>query len=205
MTTAPATDVRQHILSTAQAIMGGKGFSGVGLTEILQAAGVPKGSFYHYFGSKEAFGEALLQFYFAGYMSLQETILTRPGATYAERVMDYWEYWVETQAADDPMGKCLIVKLSAEVSDLSEPMRLTLKQGVDLIITRLAQAIEDGVAQGSLHPASLGSDVHAFTTTLYHLWLGTTLRAKITRDRATLETALLTTRHMLGLPVSSSR
>ena len=40
--------------------MGRKGYSGVGLTEILTAAGVPKGSFYHYFASKDAFGEAMV-------------------------------------------------------------------------------------------------------------------------------------------------
>jgi len=40
--------------------MAGKGFSVVGLNEVLKSAGVPKGSFYHYFSSKDAFGEALL-------------------------------------------------------------------------------------------------------------------------------------------------
>ena len=52
-TITPAADVRRHILETGQAIMGGKGFSAVGLTEILNAAGVPKGSFYYYFKSKD--------------------------------------------------------------------------------------------------------------------------------------------------------
>lgn len=61
MATTTTADVRQHILDTAKPIMLRKGFSAVGLNEILQAAGVPKGSFYHYFGSKEAFGEALLE------------------------------------------------------------------------------------------------------------------------------------------------
>jgi TetR/AcrR family transcriptional repressor of nem operon len=54
MTPTPATDtldVRDKILATGQRIMGGKGFSAVGLNEVLTAAGVPKGSFYHYFGS----------------------------------------------------------------------------------------------------------------------------------------------------------
>jgi DNA-binding transcriptional regulator YbjK len=41
-------DTRSAILATGQAIMSHKGFSAVGLTEILTAAGVPKGSFYHY-------------------------------------------------------------------------------------------------------------------------------------------------------------
>jgi TetR/AcrR family transcriptional repressor of nem operon len=53
--TVPADrDTRSTILATGRRVMGAKGFSAVGLSEILGEAGVPKGSFYHYFGSKDA-------------------------------------------------------------------------------------------------------------------------------------------------------
>ena len=45
-------NTRQHILETGHRIISGKGFASVGLNEILKSAGVPKGSFYHYFESK---------------------------------------------------------------------------------------------------------------------------------------------------------
>ena len=51
-TTQKMSDVREKILATGQRIIAGKGFSGVGINEILATVGVPKGSFYHYFGSK---------------------------------------------------------------------------------------------------------------------------------------------------------
>ena len=54
---------RQHILDTSFELVLHKGFVGVGLQEILKACDVPKGSFYHYFASKEAFGCALLEQY----------------------------------------------------------------------------------------------------------------------------------------------
>src|SRR5450830_1077036 len=59
--TRETSDVRQGILDVGQRIMAAKGYTAVGLNEILATAGVPKGSFYHYFGSKDAFGEALLK------------------------------------------------------------------------------------------------------------------------------------------------
>jgi TetR/AcrR family transcriptional repressor of nem operon len=192
-----ATDVRQHILETAQTIISGRGFSAVGLNEILQASGVPKGSFYHYFGSKESFGEALLRSYFDAYMLLLEGMLTRPGLTTAERLMNYWAFWLDTQGGCAPKDQCLAVKLAAEVSDLSETMRAALEQGTNGIIERLARAVAEGVADGSL-PAQ--PDPHAIATTLYQLWLGASLRAKITRDREPLESALTATRGLLGLP-----
>lgn len=61
------SDTRQGILDAGHRIMAAKGFSAVGLNEILTAASVPKGSFYNDFSSKDAFGEALLDDYFADY------------------------------------------------------------------------------------------------------------------------------------------
>lgn len=63
----PFSDTREHILATGETIILGKSFSAVGLAEILNTAGVPKGSFYHYFRSKEQFGVELLQRYFDNY------------------------------------------------------------------------------------------------------------------------------------------
>ena len=101
------TDTRQGILDTAHRIVGAKGFSGVGLNEILAAAGVPKGSFYHYFGSKEAFGEALLTGYFEDYLADIDATLAEPGLSEAERLMNYWRKWQATQGSIDYQRKCL--------------------------------------------------------------------------------------------------
>jgi TetR/AcrR family transcriptional repressor of nem operon len=189
-------DTRQGILDTAHRIMGAKGFSGVGLNEILAAAGVPKGSFYHYFGSKEAFGEALLADYFDEYLADIDATLGEPGLTHAERLMNYWRKWQATQGSIDYQRKCLAVKLAAEVSDLSEPMRLALKSGTAGIIDRVTGAIEAGVAEGSLRP---DSEPRATAETLYHLWLGASLMAKIDRTDTPFDAAMKTTRRILNL------
>ncbi|QBQ99711.1 TetR/AcrR family transcriptional regulator [Paraburkholderia pallida] len=197
MNAAPAVEVRQHILDTAMPILLGKGFSAVGLNEILAAAGVPKGSFYHYFGSKEAFGEALLTSYFTEYVERLEALFGRQTETPAVRLMGYFEEWRTLHCADGPDGKCLAVKLGAEVSDLSEPMRVVLRRGTDEIVARIAACIEEGRADGSL--AGVG-DGAVTAAVLYQLWLGATLMEKIRRDRGPLDAAMATTRQMLNLP-----
>ncbi|TDV11517.1 TetR/AcrR family transcriptional regulator [Paraburkholderia caballeronis] len=197
MNAAPAAEVRQHILDTAMPIMLGKGFSAVGLNEILSAAGIPKGSFYHYFGSKEAFGEALLESYFADYVARLDDLLTREPGTAAERLMRYWDDWRTAQSADDPHGKCLAVKLGAEVCDLSEPMRAVLQRGTERIVERLAACIEQGIGDGSLNGVGEPAGTAA---TLYELWLGATLLDKIRRDRRPFDAAMVTTKHLLNLP-----
>ncbi|KMQ83164.1 family transcriptional regulator [Lasius niger] len=189
--------VCQQILDTAQSLIGGRGFVAVGLNEILQAAKVPKGSFYHYFGSKDAFGEALLERYFDAYMSQLEALFGQPGLSAAERLLNYWAHWRATQADCDPKGQCLAVKLAAEVSDLSQPMRAVLQQGTDRIIARLASVIDEAFADGSLPPSAVAASPLA--AVLYQLWLGASLRAKITRDAEPLELALAASYRLLGL------
>jgi len=190
------TDVRQHILDTAQRIMGSKGFSAVGLNEILVAADVPKGSFYHYFASKDAFGEALLESYFTDYLRSVDTILSTPGLNAAQQLMAYWENWKETQANCDPTGKCLAVKLGAEVADLSEAMRAVLKRGTSGIIMRIAAAIERGIAEKSVAPEASAKETARI---LYETWLGASVLAKITRDGAPFESALTGSRQLLRI------
>lgn len=189
-------DTRSAILATGQRIMSGKGFAAVGLKEILSDAGVPKGSFYHWFESKDAFGEAMLASYFDDYLGDMDEIFRRSGLTAAERLMVYFSDWRENQGAFDCQGRCLAVKLGAEVSDLSEPMRLALKAGTSGIIARLKAAIEAGIADGSLAVVDPAGDLAA---TLYHQWLGASVLVKIVRTHDPFETALQTTRRMLGI------
>jgi TetR/AcrR family transcriptional repressor of nem operon len=195
-TTSQPVDVRENIIATGQRIMAGKGFSAVGLNEILTGAGVPKGSFYHYFGSKDAFGEALLDSYFDDYLAEIDATLAQPGLTMAQRLMNYWQAWQQAQSFFDCQGKCLAVKLAAEVADLSEAMRLALKRGTSGIVTRLARAIEAGVAEGSL---SIDDDADSTAHSLYQLWLGASVMVKIGRTTEPFETALSTTRGILHL------
>lgn len=190
-------DTRDNILASGQRLMAAKGFSAVGLNEILTTAGVPKGSFYHYFGSKEAFGEALLEDYFADYLAAIDETLRQPGQTMAERLMAYFCSWQETQSLLECQGKCLAVKLGAEVADLSETMRMSLERGTAGIVARLAAAIEAGVAEESL---AVDDEPSRVAQSLYQLWLGSSVMVKIVRSAQPFESAMSTTHQILHLP-----
>ena len=192
-----STDIRQHILDTAKPIILGKGFSAVGLSELLAVAGVPKGSFYHYFKSKELFGEALLDSYFSDYQARLDARLKQKDCSAAERLMSYWSAWLETQSSECIENKCLTVTLSGEVSDLSDTMRVALHNGTNRIIEALAGCIREGAVDGSL-PKNI--DAQKTALTLYNMWLGATLLTKIRRERSALEAAFETTLQLLSLP-----
>lgn len=195
--TTDSSDVRDNILVVGQRIMSSKGFSAVGLNEILTEAKVPKGSFYHYFGSKDAFGEALLASYFEDYLAELDNTLGQPGGTMAQRLVSYFDLWRDNQSFMDCQGKCLAVKLAAEVSDLSEAMRMVLNHGTSGIIARLSTAIERGVADGSV---VVDGDPKQVAESLYQLWLGASVMVKIVRSVSPFDAAMAVTRRLLHLP-----
>lgn len=204
--TAPK-NVRQHILDTGKTLIAGKGFSAVGLTELLAAAGVPKGSFYHYFKSKEAFGEALLDDYFDDYCTGLSALLlpdvsadltSMPTGRAVDRLLAYWQRWMGAQCNPDMQEKCLVVKLSGEVCDLSDCMRVVLKRGTDRVVNILADTVGQAIADGDL-PAE--TDAAETAAILYDIWLGATLLTKIRRDDSALLLAFRTTQRLLHVPV----
>ncbi len=157
---------------------------------------MPKGSFYHYFGSKDAFGVALLESYFEEYLDDMDRTLAQEGVDMARRLLDYFRIWQDTQSFHDCQGKCLAVKLGAEVADMSDAMRAALNRGTAAIVSRLARAIETGVAGNSLAVEGEPQDV---AQSLYQLWLGASIMVKIVRHTQPFEMAMKTTRQLLQL------
>ena len=195
MSAQPATDTRVQILDTARALIAGRGFSAVGLSEILGAAAVPRGSFYHWFRSKDEFGEALLERHFENYLVQVDACLSAPGQRAPQRLLAFFSAWHASQSGDDPQARCLVVKLSAEVCDLSEAMRGALERGTAQVIDRLASCLANGIANGELVACPDPAEV---AQQLYQQWLGATLLARVQRRSAPLDQALVQTKRWLA-------
>ena len=189
----PYKDTREHLLATGEAVIRGKGFAAVGLAEILAGAGVPKGSFYHYFKSKEVFGAEMLVRYFAHYVAQLQAWLNNPGRTARDSLVDYFRRWASHEGGNCEQA-CLAVKLSGEVSDLSEVMREALAAGMRDVEQALAAGIASGQADGSLDPELRPGELAAG---LYTLWVGAELMAKVQRSSTPLQQALRQTDTML--------
>ncbi|MEC6796878.1 TetR/AcrR family transcriptional regulator [Photobacterium sp. S4TG1] len=186
-------DTRQHILDIGYQLVVSKGFTNVGLSEILKTAAVPKGSFYHYFKSKEQFGEALIHHYFEQYLEQVSAILVQGKGTGFDRLTDYFSRWLTIDNGTCNANKCVVVKLSAEVSDLSEPMREALKKGAYSIVNLITLCIDNGIKDGSITV----KDSQLTAQTLYQLWLGASLFYKLSQDVTVLQQALATTKTQL--------
>ncbi len=186
-------DTRQHILEVGYQLVVTKGFTAVGLSELLKSADVPKGSFYHYFKSKEQFGQALIEEYFKTYLTRVGALLSSDSRSGRERLLDYFSRWVDVDNGMCNANKCLVVKLSAEVSDLSESMRTALASGADKIVAMLAHCIESGIEDGSIQ----SRDSKHLALQLYQQWLGASLLNKLHQDGRNLESCYIATRQLL--------
>ncbi len=188
------TDTRDHILATGRRLTARQGYSGVGLNELLKQAGVPKGSFYHYFPSKEAYGCALLEDFMHDYTDRLALSLDNPSLDARTRVLVYFEGWQQNQVSPNPEDRCLVVKLSAEVADLSQDMSAILWQGVTAIVARLAHTLDDGIADGSIAQID---DTKGLAEAIYHQWLGASLVASLSHNDAPLSSAMHTTQKLV--------
>lgn len=187
-------DTRERILATGEQLILGRGFSALGLSEILAAAAVPKGSFYHYFQSKEGFGVAMLERYFTDYQQRLTSQFSDQSHSARERLLRYFASWQETAENGECHKFCLAVKLAAEVSDLSEPMRAVLSVGMRGICTQIAETIRLAQAEGSVS-AALNAEESA--TSLYSMWVGASLLAKVHHELQPLTQALKQTELLL--------
>jgi TetR/AcrR family transcriptional repressor of nem operon len=187
-------DTRSHILSVGRCLTARQGYSGVGLNALLKAADVPKGSFYHYFASKEAYGCALLDDFVTQYrIKLGDTLFDQE-LNARERLLNYFDGWFNNQTGPNPQDRCLVVKLSAEVADLSADMSKILQQGVSDIIQSLADTIESGIDDGSI--ATIHNPVD-LAQSIYHQWLGASLVAGLAQDDAPLKAAMKATKRAI--------
>ncbi|EJG0042366.1 TetR/AcrR family transcriptional regulator [Vibrio parahaemolyticus] len=190
---AKTNDTRQHILDVGYELIVTRGFTSVGLSELLKTAEVPKGSFYHYFKSKEQFGEAMIQDYFNKYFERLTSRFTNTELNGYQRLMSYFEEMVKVEDDVCNANKCLLVKLSAEVSDLSEPMRIALRRGADKTIQAMAECIDVGIQDGSIP----NGDSALLARQIYYLWNGASLLNKLYQDQEALTQSLTYTQHLL--------
>lgn len=110
--------------------------------------------------------------------------------------MAYWTRWHQLYRDGSCEEQCLVVKLSAEVADLSEPMRQALLAGTQQIVTHLARILEQAQA---VHEVILSTPPQAMAEELYQLWLGASLLTKLRRDDSALSAALLSSQRLLGV------
>jgi TetR/AcrR family transcriptional repressor of nem operon len=170
---------REKLLEVGAQAIAEKSFNGCGLAEILQRAGVPKGSFYHYFASKEEFGVALIEKQSQEYLAVLRPIVTDRRRTPLGRLRAFFEFNRAQCAAHGHELQCLIPKLALETSQLSESVHAALKAAYDQWNALIEQIVREAQAAGEI---SREHQPERLTNVLSMLWEGATIRMQIDRS-----------------------
>ncbi|MBD2040045.1 TetR/AcrR family transcriptional regulator [Microcoleus sp. FACHB-672] len=161
-----------------------KGFNHTGIQEILQTAGVPKGSFYYYFKSKEDFGLQVLENYAQAYQATLERCLEDQTLTPLSRLRRHFEESCKRFESRQCRNGCLIGNLSQELADQSEIFRSRLEEILSHWRERFAKCLYEAQEAGEI-PSDLNP--HDLAEFLLNSWEGAILRAKVTKTIAPLE------------------
>jgi TetR/AcrR family transcriptional repressor of nem operon len=185
---ARGEDSRAALVEHGTQLMLRSGYAGIGLAELLQAAGVPKGSFYNHFDSKEAFGVELVRQYYAEHDGLLASLLTQTDRSPVERLRSYFELLLQRATEASPHARgCLMGMLALEMAGSSEPLRAAVDEGFRAWQARIAELVRQAQVAGELAPEQ---DPQPLAAMLLEGWEGALMRARASRDLAGLRTSL---------------
>ncbi|RED55738.1 TetR/AcrR family transcriptional regulator [Cohnella lupini] len=174
-------NTRELIIDAALELFHSRGYTATGVLDITKAAGVPKGSFYHFFASKEALAEATVQRYARGtHVELLATTEQSP----LRRIHNHIDGIIDT-AEQDGFGRgCLLGNFSTEMPSQSELVSSVVAESIGEWVTQLAAAITSAREAGEI---TTNSDPLRLANHIVASIEGSLAQAKVTRSRLPLD------------------
>jgi len=176
------TDTRARILSAARELFHGRSYADVGIKEICTIAKVQKGSFYHFFPSKQDLAMAVIddmaEDWAHGFVA-EAFDQNLPPMERLDYMVDAAYYW--QKAAKDLEGRvpgCLFGNLALEVSTRDEVLRAKLNAVFDRASRKFHETLDEAVESGEIRPLDTAATAMAMLAYLE----GVILLAKTRND-----------------------
>ncbi|MEV5493289.1 TetR family transcriptional regulator C-terminal domain-containing protein [Streptomyces bobili] len=172
--------VRERLLTAGLTLFHTQGFNAVGLKEITDTACVPKGSFYSYYTSKNAFAAAVLARYWTDIVRTHSGILGDASLPSVTRVTRFFEALTQDHAEHGFARGCLIgnlaLELSAEQEEAQRELVDIMTRWADLVAACLREARSQGVLAKTPGERELASMI-------IEAWEGAAMRGRVERSR----------------------
>ncbi len=166
---------RQHILDCGLEVLATKGYNGTGVKEIVDAAEVPKGSFYNHFASKEAFVVEAIEKLAQQNLEKTELALTNPDIGPKQRILNYFESNFEMLKQNDFKSGCLFGNLCLEMSDENESIRQATDKTMCQYTKLIANCLKEAKPTGSTATPDELCELAQF---IHFSWEGAIMRMK---------------------------
>ncbi len=187
-----AEDNRQKLLDEGVAMLTLQGYHGTGLKELLAKVSIPKGSFYNYFESKEAFCAEAIAHYLKPFIDQVEACLAVPNIDGLTAIQNYFNGLISELEAKGFSGGCLLGNLLGEMGDTSDPCLKELSHSVHLYRDKLKEgfvkAQKEGVARNDISAETMAD-------LIVNNWQGALLRMKVEKSTQPLKECC---DHLLG-------
>ena len=180
----PKPSHREKLLHVGMQVVHERGFGGASVRDIVQAAGVPQGSFTNHFVSKEAFGLEVIDLYYANALESMRLTLRNDDMAPLQRLRAYIDNGKNRLNKDSMRNGCLFGNLTAEASDCSEPIRLRLVEVFAELPSALAYCLRAAVKAGEISPATDCDEIAGFIVSSLQ---GANLLAKAQRSPVPVE------------------
>ncbi|MGO4328204.1 TetR family transcriptional regulator C-terminal domain-containing protein [Cupriavidus sp. 2TAF22] len=179
-------ETRNKLITAGLSEFHSHGFNGVGIGDIVKTAGVPKGSFYNLFESKEAFAAEVVDHYFELGLSKLNEFFGNADLLPVDRLRGYFGERISHFATLGFRRGCLMGNFTLETADESDLIRGRLAENFQIWSAIFASTIEEAQQAGSIKngmPASVLADF------VLNSWEGAMLRMKAEKSVTPLEEA----------------
>ena len=180
-------NTKNRILEVGAEIIHLKGFNHAGIQEILDVAGVPKGSFYNYFKSKEDFGLQVIDHFVDQFTALTSDAIGDPSLSPLEKMRKILVQFITFFESKDCAYGCPIGNLSQEMGDLSPAFQEKLKGAIDSMADMYSQLLREAQLTGEVSGSLDVKDAAYFIVSSWH---GALIRMKVEKSSEPLKNHL---------------
>jgi TetR/AcrR family transcriptional regulator, transcriptional repressor for nem operon len=177
----PNPDVRRRLIESGLSLVGRQGFAGSGVADIAKSAGVPKGSFYLYFESKQSYAIELLDDYWSAIEVKHAPVLRDQKYPPLDRIARHFRSIGSDHKQQKFALGCLIGNLGLEMADAGKDAQDKLRY----IVKRWASLLSDCLKQAqATNELDSKADARELAAALIDAWEGAVMRAKVERNSA---------------------
>ena len=151
------------LLEKGMEILWSKGYNATSINDIVDAAGVPKGSFYFYFKSKEDFTIKAIEKYFGTMFPPALEVLQNKSVSPRQRILDFYEF--RSQVLKDELNckmGCMACNLASEMAEHNEAIRKAIEVKTQLVNAHITEAVEEAQEYGEIDKTLNAADLVAF-------------------------------------------
>ena len=176
---------KQALIRSGLELMTSNGYMSSNLENILKAVGVPKGSFYYYFKSKEDFGSEILESY-NGYFTekIDKHLLNRNIDSPLERILAFSADAIDGMQKYDFKRGCLIGEFMQETALLPDTYNTRIKDILSNWEKRIAACLSEAQEKKEIKPQLNCEELSSF---FWIGWEGAVSRAKLEKNKWPLD------------------